>query len=176
MEGLVVDDPHRDDTEIGPLITGEHRERVEGFVSRAVDAGGTLVTGGGRPSGLDGGFFYEPTLVASIGNEAEISQEELFAPVGVVLPYDDLDEAVSIANHTRFGLNANVWGPTPRRSSSPARSARDRHRQRRRRDESRGALGGYRESGVGRECGEEGYREYFEVKHVQWPVEPPATR
>ena len=177
MEGLVVDDPHRDDTEIGPLITGEHRERVEGFVSRAVDAGGTLVTGGGRPSGLDGGFFYEPTLVASIGNEAEISQEELFAPVGVVLPYDDLDEAVSIANHTRFGLNANVWGPTAQ-ALEFARKIRS------------GTVtvnggggmnpeapwGGYRESGVGRECGEEGYREYFEVKHVQWPVEPPATR
>lgn len=171
MSALVVDDPHLDKTEVGPLITGEHRARVEGYLSRAVDEGATVVTGGGRPSHLPEGFFIEPTLLAEVGNDAEVCQEELFAPVGVVLPYDDVAEAIAIANGTRFGLNANVWGPTAQ-AIEVARKIRS------------GTVtvnggggmrpdapwGGYRESGIGREQGEEGFREFFEVKHVQWPV------
>jgi aldehyde dehydrogenase (NAD+)/betaine-aldehyde dehydrogenase len=177
MRQLVVDDPHLDHTEIGPLITAEHRERVEGFVSRAAGEGGEVVVGGGKPDHHPDGFFYEPTLIASIGNEAEISQEELFAPVGVVLPYDDPSDAIVLANQSRFGLNANVWGPTADalafarkiRSGTVTINGGGGMRQ-------DAPWGGYRESGVGRECGEEGFREYFEVKHVQWPVEPPRTR
>ena len=176
MAALIVGDPHEDTTQIGPLITGEHRQRVEGFVDRAVDDGARLVVGGGRPGGFESGFFYEPTLVADIDNGMEIAQEELFAPVGVILPYDDLDDAVAIANHSRFGLNANVWGPT-----TEALAFARRIRSGTVTINGGGGMnpeapwGGYGESGVGRECGEEGYREYFEVKHVQWPVEPPPT-
>jgi len=124
---------------------------------------------------LDGGFFYEPTLVASIGNEAEISQEELFAPVGVVLPYDDLDEAVSIANHTRFGSTPTSGARPPRRSSSPARSARGPSPSTGRRMNPEAPWGGYRRAASGANAAKRLPR-VFEVKHVQWPVEPPATR
>lgn len=171
MANMVVDDPHFEKTDVGPLITGEHRQRVEGYLSRAMDKGATCVTGGGRPAHLPDGYFLEPTLVTGVGNDAEICQEELFAPVSVVLPYDDVAEAISIANATRFGLNANIWGPAPQ-ALEVARKIRS------------GTVtinggggmrpdapwGGYRESGIGREQGEEGFREFFEVKHVQWPV------
>jgi aldehyde dehydrogenase (NAD+) len=174
MRDLVVDDPHLEQTEIGPLITAEHRTRVEGFVGRALGDGGEVVVGGGTPDHHSDGFFYEPTLIASIGNDAEIAQEELFAPVGVVIPYDDPSDAIALANLTRFGLNANIWGPTADalamarkiRSGTVTVNGGGGMRQ-------DAPWGGYGESGVGRECGEEGYREYFEVKHVQWPVEPP---
>jgi aldehyde dehydrogenase (NAD+)/betaine-aldehyde dehydrogenase len=177
MSELVVDDPHRDDTVIGPLITAEHRERVEGFVSRAAGDGGEVVQGGGRPVHLPDGFFFEPTLIASVGNEAEVSREELFAPVGVVLPYDDPADAVALANQSRFGLNANVWGPT-----SVALDFARKIRSGTVTINGGGGMrpdapwGGYGQSGVGRECGEEGFREYFEVKHVQWPVDSPLPR
>jgi len=172
MGDLVVDDPHRDDTVVGPLITDEHRQRVEGYLARAVDGGADLVVGGGRPSHLPKGYFLEPTLVSGVVNDAEISQEELFAPVGVVIPYDDVDEAAAIANATRFGLNANVWGPTgdaidfARRVRSGTVTINGGGGMR-----PEAPWGGYRESGIGRECGEEGFREFFEVKHVQWPVD-----
>ncbi len=129
--GLTVGDPHHPDTVLGPLITGEHRGNVEGFLARAREAGAEIPVGGGRPPGLDDGFFLEPTLVTGISNDAEIAQEELFAPVGVVMPYTDLDDAFRMANDVKYALNANVW-PHPRRSrvrSSPA--VGHRHRQRR---------------------------------------------
>ncbi len=177
MSKLVVDDPHHDTTEIGPLITDEHRQRVAGFVERAQTEGGEIMVGGGQPSDKPEGFFFEPTLIASVGNEAEVSQEELFAPVGVVLPYSDPDEAISLANQSRFGLNANIWGPT-----SEALAMARKIRSGTVTINGGGGMrpdapwGGYGESGVGRECGEEGFREYFEVKHVQWPVDGPPSR
>lgn len=176
METLVVDDPHREQTVIGPLITDEHRRHVEGYLERAVSSGAKVVTGGGRPSHLEPGFFLQGTLVAGVSNDAEISQEELFAPVGVVIPYDDVDEAVSLANNSRYGLNANVWGPTgaalefARRVRSGTVTVNGGGGMR-----PDAPWGGYRESGIGRECGEEGFREFFEVKHVQWPVESPLA-
>jgi aldehyde dehydrogenase (NAD+)/betaine-aldehyde dehydrogenase len=181
MQQLVLDDPHHERTDIGPLITNEHRERVEACLGRAVSSGAEIVTGGGRPRHLEPGFFLEPTLVRSVSNDAEISQEELFAPVGVVIPYADVREAVAIANATRYGLNANVWGPTGA-AVEFARKVRSGTVT----INGGGGLrpdapwGGYRESGIGREGGEEGLREFFEVKHVQWPLDtvgkPPGVR
>jgi aldehyde dehydrogenase (NAD+) len=178
MEDQVpVGDPHDTSTVIGPLITDEHRRNVEGFISRAVDSGAALVTGGGRPGHLERGFFLEGTLLCDVSNDAEISQEELFAPVGVILAYEDVEEALAIANASRYGLNANVWGPT-----SDAIAFARRVRSGTVTVNGGGGMrpdapwGGYGESGIGRECGEEGFREFFEVKHVQWPVDNPLTR
>ena len=173
-EQVPVGDPHDPATIIGPLITDEHRRNVEGYISRAVDSGARLVTGGGRPAALEPGYFLEPTLLCGMDNEAEIAREELFAPVGVVIPYDDVEEALAIANASRYGLNANVWGPT-----SDAVAFARRVRAGTVTVNGGGGMrpdapwGGYRESGVGRECGEEGFREFFEVKHVQWPLDNP---
>ncbi|PKV98607.1 aldehyde dehydrogenase family protein [Nocardia fluminea] len=171
LRNLTVGDPFAPDTVLGPLITGEHRDNVEGFLARARDAGAQIPVGGGRPAGLDDGFFLEPTLVTGVPNEAEIAQEELFAPVGVVMPYTDLDDAVCMANDVKYALNANVWGPTV--------EAIEFARQLRAGTVTINGGGGMRadapwggpgHSGIGREGGEEGFREFFEVKHLQWPL------
>ncbi|MEN0140695.1 MAG: aldehyde dehydrogenase family protein, partial [Rhodococcus sp. (in: high G+C Gram-positive bacteria)] len=168
---LTVGDPHHPDTVLGPLITREHRANVEGFLARAREEGAETPVGGGRPPGLDDGFFLEPTLVTGISNDAEIAQEELFAPVGVVMSYTDLDEAVRMANGVKYALNANVWGPTPdalafaRRVRSGTVTINGGGGMR-----GDAPWGGPGHSGIGREGGEEGFREFFEVKHIQWPV------
>ena len=169
---MVVGDARRDETDVGPLISDEHLRDVEGYLGRATDAGASIAIGGGRPEGLNGGFFLQPTLVTGAANDAEINQDELFAPVGAVIPYRDLDEAVSIANRSRYALNANIWGPTAdaiavaRRLRSGTVSING----------GAGTMrvdapwGGPAASGLGREGGEEGYREFFEVRHIQWRV------
>ncbi|MFW0793511.1 aldehyde dehydrogenase family protein [Gordonia sp. CPCC 205515] len=168
---LTVGDPFDPDTVLGPLITGEHRDRVEGVLSRAVAAGAQLPVGGGRPTGLDDGYFLEATLVTGVPNAAEVAQEELFAPVGVIMPYTDLDEAVRLANDVRYALNANVWGPTPdaidfgRRLRSGTVTINGGGGMR-----ADAPWGGPGHSGIGREGGEEGFREFFETKHMQWPL------
>ena len=174
MSGMVVGDPRRDGTTLGPLIRDELRASVEGYVARALEAGGTIVAGGGRPD-EPAGYFMNPSLIAGVGNDSEIAQNELFGPVGVVMAYDSLDEAVAIANGSRYGLNAGVWGPTDvamqvarrLRSGSVAINGGGGVRP-------DAPWGGPRESGVGREGGEDGFREFFEVKHVHWPLAPPA--
>ncbi|MFC9454365.1 aldehyde dehydrogenase family protein [Streptomyces sp. NPDC056983] len=171
MRSLHVGDPHDETTVVGPLIRDEHRRDVEGYLARAAEAGAKVATGGGRPTGLGSGFYLEPTLLTGISNEAEINQEELFAPVASVIPYRDLDDAVRIANQTKYGLNANVWGPTAdaialgRRLRSGTVTVNGGGGKR---DDV--PWGGFGASGLGREGGEDGYREFFEVKHIQWPI------
>ncbi|MFD6222296.1 aldehyde dehydrogenase family protein [Nocardia asteroides] len=171
LRTLTVGDPLAPDTVLGPLITGEHRDAVEGFLARARNAGAVIPVGGGRPAGLDDGYFLEPTLVTGVPNDAEIAQEELFAPVGVVIPYTDLDDAVRMANDVKYALNANVWGPTPaaiefaRRLRSGTVTINGGGGMR-----ADAPWGGPGHSGIGREGGEEGFREFFEVKHLQWPL------
>jgi aldehyde dehydrogenase (NAD+)/betaine-aldehyde dehydrogenase len=167
---LGVGDPRREGVHVGPLIRAEQRASVEGYVERAVDGGGEILAGGGRPD-EPRGFFMNPALIAAVDNRAEIAQSELFGPVGVVLPYDTVDEAVALANDSAYGLNAGVFGP-PTLALEVAQRLRS------------GTVaingggtprfdipwGGYGDSGIGRESGDEGFREYFEVKHIQWPV------
>ncbi|MEV6062902.1 aldehyde dehydrogenase family protein [Nocardia asteroides] len=171
MRELTVGDARDRATVVGPLITDAHRRGVEGYLERAVAAGAKIAIGGGRPAGLDGGFFLEPTLLTDATNDFEIAQEELFAPVGVVIPYREVDEAVRIANESKYALNANVWGRVPE-ALAVARRIRSgtvtiNGGGGRRFD---APWGGPGHSGIGRECGEEGYREFFEVKHLQWPL------
>jgi aldehyde dehydrogenase (NAD+) len=168
---LPVGDPLDPATALGPLITAEHVGVVEGYLERARAEGALTPIGGGRPAGFSAGAFFEATLVTGASNSAEISREELFAPVGVVIPYDDVDEAIRMANDSRYALNANVWGPT-----SDAIDVARRIRSGNVTINGGSAMrpdvpwGGPGDSGIGREGGEEGYREFFELKHVQWPV------
>ncbi len=171
LSTVKVGDPWSEETVVGPLISAQHRERVEGYVDRAVSGGGTIEAGGGRPA-LEHGYFLNPALIGGVENDSEIAQEELFGPVGVVIPFDDVASAVAMANASPYGLNANVWGPR--------REALDVARQIRsgtvtvnggggglRPD---APFGGYRHSGIGREAGEEGFLEFFEIKQLQWPT------
>jgi aldehyde dehydrogenase (NAD+) len=171
MGSIAVGDPLEEETVVGPLITGEHRAKVEGYLDRARKSGAIFATGGGRPRALDKGFYLEPTLIFGLDNEAEINQEELFAPVSTVIPYRDVDEAVYLANQSRYGLNANIWGPTmdaleiARRLRTGTVTINGGGGKR---DDA--PWGGYGASGIGRECGEEGLREFYETKHIQWPI------
>ncbi|MFW6773887.1 aldehyde dehydrogenase family protein [Nocardioides sp. CPCC 205120] len=171
LEGQVpVGDPHDVATEVGPLISAEHRDRVEGHLERAVARGARVLTGGGRPAGLDG-WFLLPTLVTGVDADDEICQEELFAPVAVLLAYDTVDEAVAIANNSRYGLNALVWGEHEEALAVAARLETGTVAV-------NGGGGarpdvpwvGAKQSGIGSEMGEDGFAEFFTVKHLQWPA------
>jgi aldehyde dehydrogenase (NAD+)/betaine-aldehyde dehydrogenase len=171
-ESVPVGDPTDERTEVGPLISAEHRARVEGYLERAVADGGTIVAGGGRVDDLPG-WYLRPTLVTGVGPDHEICQDELFAPVAVVLPYDDLDEAVDIANNSRYGLNALVWGPHEQAVEVAMRL-----------ESGTVAINGgggarpdvpwvgAKQSGVGMEMGTDGFAEFFTVRHLQWAAEP----
>ena len=109
---LAIGDPRDETTELGPLVSAEQRSRVAGFVDRAREAGGEVVTGGGAPEGLApglGGFFYAPTVVAGVGQSDEIVQREVFGPVVTVQRFTDEDEAFAWANGVDYGLAASVW-------------------------------------------------------------------
>lgn len=171
LPSVVVGDPSDPRTVVGPLISAEHRERVEGYVDRALAAGGVLEAGGGRPA-QEHGFFLNPTVIGGVTNDSEIARDELFGPVGVVIPYDDLDSAVAMANDSRYGLSANVWGPPPeavkvaRRIRSGTVNVNGGNGGLR----PDAPFGGYRQSGIGREAGEEGFLEFFEPKQLQVPL------
>jgi aldehyde dehydrogenase (NAD+)/betaine-aldehyde dehydrogenase len=162
-----VGDPWDTGTIVGPLIRPEHRARVEGFVERACAAGGRVLAGGGRPDRP--GWFVNPTLVGDVAPDAEIAQEEIFGPVGVLLTYRDVDEAVAIANNSKFGLAAYIHG-----DESTARALAPRLRAGSVYINGGGGLrpdapfGGWGASGIGREWGEDGIREFLEPQHIQW--------
>ena len=165
-----VGDPWDPATVVGPLIRPEHRWRVEGFVQRALDGGGTLLAGGGRPASPDRGWFMNPVLVGDVPWDAEIAQEELFGPVSVLFTYRDLDHAVALANSTRFGLAAYILGP----DLDEARAVAARLRAGSVYINGGGGIrpdapfGGWGASSIGREWGAEGIREYLEPQHIQW--------
>jgi aldehyde dehydrogenase (NAD+) len=176
-ESMGCGDPHDPTTVVGPLVSAAQRESVAGYVDRAVSAGAKVLTGGKAPEHLEKGFFYEPTIVVNVGNDAEIAQQELFGPVSVVLPYDDVDEAVALANDTIYGLAANVWGRT-----AEAIEVASRLRCGTVTVNGGGPMlpdhpwGGFKQSGLGREGGVLGFAEFFETKHVLWPLDPPAPK
>jgi aldehyde dehydrogenase (NAD+) len=171
-EALGCGDPQDSATVVGPLISAGQRAKVAGFVDRAVDAGAKVLTGGKPPAAFPKGYYYEPTIVTGVDNGAEIAQQELFGPVSVVLPYDDVEGAVALANDSVYGLAANVWGPT-------ASAVAVAHRIRAGTVTVNGGgpmlgdhpWGGYRQSGLGREGGVLGFAEFFETKHILWPLD-----
>ena len=155
-------DPSDPNTYMGPLISEKQRDKVDGMVKRAVDAGATLVAGGEK---VTPGFFYTPTLLTDVEPDSEIAQEEVFGPVLVVIAYDDDDDAVQIANNSIYGLSGAVYGSEDR-AIAVARRIRT------------GTLsinggmyygadspfGGYKQSGIGREMGAAGLEEFLERK------------
>ena len=162
---LEIGDPMDPATDVGPLIHGQHRDRVEGYIKSGRDEGARVTIGGGRPEGLDRGFYVEPTIFADVDNGMTIAQEEIFGPVLSIIPYGDEDEAVRIANDSVYGLSGTVWGPDPEHAASIARRVRT------------GNIGvnlfmldfaapfgGMKESGIGREYGPEGIAAFTEIQ------------
>ncbi|WP_309058857.1 aldehyde dehydrogenase family protein [Streptomyces sp.] len=163
LDRVRVGDPTDPQVNMGPLISEQQRDKVNSMVRRAVDDGAVLVRGG-KP--IDPGFFYAPTLLAEVDPESEIAQEEVFGPVLAVIPYDDEDDAVRIANNSRYGLSGAVHSADEERAIRIARRIRT------------GTFsinggnyfapdvpfGGYKQSGIGRESGRSGFEEFLEEK------------
>jgi len=172
MAKLPAADPTDPGTICGPLVSARQRDRVEGYLKLAIEEGGSFALGGGRPDGLDGGFYVEPTLIVGVGNDARVAQEEIFGPVLVVIPFDDDDDAVALANDSAYGLSGSVWSADRERAIAVANRIRT------------GTIGingglwfspdmpfgGYRQSGVGRESGVAGFEEYLETKSLAEPA------
>jgi betaine-aldehyde dehydrogenase len=169
---LRVGDPSREDTQMGPLITGQHRDSVERYVALGLEEGGKLLCGGERPTG-DGreqGFFYSPTILDGLTNEARICQEEIFGPVLVVLPFDDEASLMREANDSVFGLAAGIWTNDYKRAWRVGRALEtgtvwiNTYKQ----FSISTPFGGWKDSGMGREKGHFGIREYMQQKSLYW--------
>ena len=109
MAAVKVGDPAEMDTEVGPLVAERQRDRVEKYIVQGQEEGAEVVVGGGRPAGQDTGWYVEPTLFAKVTNDMRIAQEEIFGPVISAIPFDDVDDAVAIANDSTYGLSGSVW-------------------------------------------------------------------
>jgi len=167
---IPVGNPLDPATMSGPLIRESHRARVEGYVERALAAGGQILAGGGRPA-MERGWFMNGAMIGGMANDSEIARHELFGPVAILLPYRDLDEAVAIANDSPFGLAASVFGPQEDaiavakrlRVGTVAINGGGNFRV-------DSVLSGWKQSGMGREWGEDGILEFLETQHIQWTV------
>ncbi|HTP79381.1 MAG TPA: aldehyde dehydrogenase family protein [Bacteroidota bacterium] len=167
---LKLGDPADPATDIGPTISRKQQERVLGYIKKGLDEGATLVTGGGIPkdSTLSRGFFVEPTIFADVTNKMTIAQEEIFGPVLSVIRYRNVDDAIAMANDSKYGLGGGVWSRDTDRALTVAQRLRagtvwvnEWHLI-----SERAPFGGYKQSGIGREFGLEGFKEYTEAKHV----------
>jgi len=165
---VITGDPTSEKTNLGPLVSKLQFERVEGYIAKGIAEGAKVVIGGaGRPDGLTKGYFVKPTIFSNVRNDMTIAREEIFGPVLCILPYDNEEQAVQIANDTPYGLAAYVW------SKDNLRARRIGGRIRAGQVTLNGAagsmntpFGGFKMSGNGREWGEFGLRDFLEVKAV----------
>ena len=167
-----VGDPHDPSTLVGPLVAERQRDRVEGYIALAVTAGARVAAGGVRPAHLRKGWYVEPTILADVDNSMRVAREEIFGPVLCLLPYDDEDDAVRIANDSPYGLAGGVW------TGDPARGLRVARRMRTGSVAINGSyppfplvpFGGFKESGLGRELGPEGLQSFLEPRSIGLPA------
>lgn len=170
VEALPVGDPHDPATFVGPLITDDHRTTVESYITGAVDEGAKVLAGGGRPTGFDRGWFTLPTVVGNATNDMRIAREEVFGPVTAVIPYDDEDDAIALANDSEYGLSGTVWTGDLERGMEVARRIRTGNLGVNTFGmENTAPFGGYKRSGIGREKGPEGLDAYLELKSIHVP-------
>ena len=166
-ESFVVGDPFDPATTMGPLAAERQRERVEGYIALGIAEGAKLLTGGGRPKGLDRGWYVQPTVFGSADNSMRICREEIFGPVATVLTYDSVEEAIAIANDSDYGLHGAVFTSDEQAAVNVAKAVRTgtfsinafsyNHEA---------PFGGVKCSGVGRDTGREGLTAYYELKTV----------
>jgi aldehyde dehydrogenase (NAD+) len=162
-----VGDPFDPQTQMGPLAMDRQRDRVEGYIAKGVAEGAKLATGGGRPKGLDRGYYIEPTVFGNVDNHSTIAREEIFGPVLSVIPADNEDHAVALANDTIYGLNSSVFTNDVDRARQVAgqlRAGTVGHNAFR--TDFGMAFGGFKQSGIGREGGTEGLLPFLETKTV----------
>jgi acyl-CoA reductase-like NAD-dependent aldehyde dehydrogenase len=172
-ESVAVGDPQDEGTLCGPVISAKQRSRVLGYIQKGIDEGATLLVGGtDPPDGRDKGFWVNPTLFIDVDNAMTIAQEEIFGPVLAVIPFEDEEDAIRIANDSIYGLAGNVMSGSLERSLAVARRLRAGFMG------VNGGVaygaevpfGGYKASGIGRQNGHAGFDQYTELKSVAYPV------
>jgi len=164
---IKVGDPLDPETVVGPLVAERQRTRVEGYIATGQQEGAKIAVGGGRPAGLDKGWYVEPTVFIDVDNKMKIAQEEIFGPVVVVIPYDDVEDAVAIANDSTYGLSGSVWSTDQGAALDMARRIRTGTMGINGMGmDFGGPFGGYKCSGLGRELGPEGLQGYLEYKNI----------
>jgi aldehyde dehydrogenase (NAD+) len=170
MASVPWGDPQRPDVMMGPLISEKQRTRVLGYIEKGVAEGATLALGGGRPADYPKGWYVEPTMFTDVDNSMTIAQEEIFGPVLAVIPYEDEDDAVRIANDSVYGLAGSVYTTDNEKALKIARRIRTGTYAVNMYAFDPGApFGGYKNSGIGRENGTEGIEAYCEPKSILLP-------
>ncbi|REJ80728.1 MAG: aldehyde dehydrogenase family protein [Acidobacteria bacterium] len=167
-EGTVVAAPDAEKVNIGPVVSETQWKKIQDLIAKGIEEGAELVAGGpGKPEGLEKGYYVKPTIFGNVNNEMTVAREEIFGPVLVIIPYDDEEEAIRLANDTVYGLSGYV------QSGDAARARRVASRLRTGNVHINGAgadfkapFGGYKQSGNGREWGEHGFEEFLEVKAI----------
>ena len=169
---LAVGDPQDEATEVGPLVAERQQERVEKYIAVGQEEGAKVAVGGnGRPSGLEKGWYVKPTVFSGVDNSMRIAREEIFGPVLAVIPYDDTDDAVRIANDSEYGLAGSVWTGDIDQGLDIARRVRTgTYGVNQYTMDFIAPFGGYKGSGLGREFGVEGLSHYVELKSIVPPA------
>jgi aldehyde dehydrogenase (NAD+) len=168
VSGLRIGDPKDPATDVGPLVAARQQERVEKYIALGEEEGARVVVGGtGRPKGVERGWYVQPTVFADARNDMRIAREEIFGPVLTVIPYEDEQEAVRLANDNEYGLAGSVWTSDRERGLEVARRVRtgtfgvNQYTM-----DFIAPFGGYKASGIGREFGKEGFEHYLELKSI----------
>jgi aldehyde dehydrogenase (NAD+) len=168
MRGYTVGDPADSNIMVGPMVSQKQYERVESYIRKGIEEGAEVLVGGeGRPKGLEAGYFVKPTVFVNVKNDMTIAQEEIFGPVLSVIAYDSEDEAIRIANDSKYGLHSAVMGADlerARRVASQLRAGRVVINNMT--DDPQAPWGGFKYSGVGREYGKYGIEAFLEPKAI----------
>lgn len=168
-ETIVIGSPLDSGSDMGPLVSAHQKQSVLDYIQQGINEGARLVTGGlGKPAGLSTGYYVNATIFADVENTMTIAQEEIFGPVLSIIPYDDIDQAIEIANDSIFGLSGAVWAANKAQAITIAKKIKSGQVF------INGAqfnyqapFGGYKQSGNGREWGEDGLKEFIEIKAMQ---------
>jgi acyl-CoA reductase-like NAD-dependent aldehyde dehydrogenase len=162
---------------MGPLIRDVQRQKVEQMVEAGRASGAKLLVGGGRPQDLTKGYFYDITIFDDVDNKSAIAQEEVFGPVGVIIGFDSDEQAVELANDSRFGLSGSIMSQDAATAFDIARKIRtgSMHINGGMGKMAFGPLGGFKRSGLGREFGPEWMKEYTQEKSIYYPIAYPKA-